>query len=169
MKFLAIYILALSAISVSAETIKIGYIDTEKIVSNISQYQQSINELTEEFEPKKQELLDLFNHIELLRIQINSINNSENKENIQIKLAKLANLEESFRQETEFWQKTMNNKKIELLQKIELLINSTINDLAISENYDLILYENAAFVSDEINITNKVIERIQKNSLWSLL
>jgi len=165
MKFLAICILALSAISVSAETIKIGYIDTEKIVSNISQYQQSINELTEEFEPKKQELLDLFNHIELLRIQINSINNSENKENIQIKLAKLANLEESFRQETEFWQKTMNNKKIELLQKIELLINSTINDLAISENYDLILYENAAFVSDEINITNKVIERIQKNSL----
>ena len=59
----------------------------------------------------------------------------------------------------------MNTKKIELLQKIELLINNTINDLAISENYDLILYENAAFVSDEINITNKVIERIQNNSL----
>ena len=167
MKFLAICILALSAISVSAETIKIGYIDTEKIVSNISQYQQSINELTEEFEPKKQELLDLFNHIELLRIQINSINNSENKENIQIKLAKLANLEESFRQETEFWQKTMNSKKIELLQKIELLINKTINEIAISENYDLILYENAAFVSDEVNITNKVIERIKKLLLWN--
>ncbi len=59
----------------------------------------------------------------------------------------------------------MNTKKIELLQKIELLINNTINDLAISENYDLILYENAAFVSDEVNITNKVIERIQNTSL----
>ena len=59
----------------------------------------------------------------------------------------------------------MNTKKIELLQKIELLINNTINDLAISENYDLILYENAAFVSDEVNITNKVIQRIQNNSL----
>jgi Skp family chaperone for outer membrane proteins len=60
----------------------------------------------------------------------------------------------------------MNTKKIELLQKIELLINNTINDLAISENYDLILYENAAFVSDELNITNKVIQRIQNNSLF---
>jgi Skp family chaperone for outer membrane proteins len=59
----------------------------------------------------------------------------------------------------------MNTKKIELLQKIELLINNTINDLAISESYDLILYENAAFVSDELNITNKVIQRIQNNSL----
>ena len=59
----------------------------------------------------------------------------------------------------------MNNRKIELLQKIELLINSAVNELAISENYDLILYENAAFVSDEINITGKVIKRIQNNSL----
>ena len=74
-------------------------------------------------------------------------------------------LEESFKKETEYWQETMNTKKIELLQKIELLINNTINDLAISESYDLILYENAAFVSDEVNITNKVIQRIQNNSL----
>jgi outer membrane protein len=58
----------------------------------------------------------------------------------------------------------MNNKKIELLQKIEMLINKTISELAISENYDLILYENVAFVSDKVNITNKVIERIQKLS-----
>ena len=165
MRNLVISCLLLLSISAFAETIKIGYIDTEQVVNNLPQYQQSVMEMSKEFEPKKQELLDLFNHIELLRIQINSINNSENKENIQIKLAKLANLEESFRQETEFWQKTMNNKKIELLQKIELLINSTINDLAISENYDIIFYENAAYVSDEVNITNKVIEKIQKLSL----
>ena len=151
--------------AIQAETIKIGYINTEKVVNNLPQYQQSVNEISKEFEPKKQELLDLFKHIELLRAKINTINNSENKENLQIELSKLTSLEESFKQETEFWQEMMNTKKIELLQKIELLINNTINDLAISENYDLILYENAAFVSDEINITNKVIERIQNNSL----
>ena len=151
--------------AIQAETIKIGYINTEKVVNNLPQYQQSVDEISKEFEPKKQELLDLFKHIELLRAKINTINNSENKENLQIELSKLTSLEESFKQETEFWQEMMNTKKIELLQKIELLINNTINDLAISENYDLILYENAAFVSDEINITNKVIERIQNNSL----
>jgi len=153
------------SLGVCSETIKIGYINTEQVVNNLPQYQQNVVELTKEFEPKKQELLDLFQHIELLREKINTINNSENKENLQIELSKLSSLEESFKQETEFWQQTMNNKKIELLQKIELLINTTINELAISENYDLILYENAAFVSDEINITSKVIERIHKNSL----
>ena len=161
MRILSISCLVLLSFSAWSETVKIGYIDTQKIVSNLPQYQQSVDEITKEFEPKKQELLDLFKHIELLRVKINTINKSEKKENLQLEISKLASLEESFKKETEFWQETMNNNKIELLQKIELLINNTINDIAISENYDLILYENAAFVSDEINITNKVIERIQ--------
>ena len=165
MKILVLSFLALLSLALHAETIKIGYIDTEQVVNNISQYQQNIDKLSTEFEPKKQELLDLFKHIELLRQKINVINNSENKESLQIELSKLSSLEESFKKETEFWQDSMNNKKIELLQKIELLINTTINEIATSENYDLILYQNAAFVSDEVNITRKVIEKIQKLSL----
>ena len=165
MRNIAISCLVFLSISAFSETIKIGYIDTEQVVNNLPQYQQSILEISKEFEPKKQELLDLFKHIELLREKVNAINNTEKKENLQIELSKLTLLEESFKKETEYWQETMNTKKIELLQKIELLINNTINDLAISESYDLILYENAAFVSDEVNITNKVIQRIQNNSL----
>jgi len=165
MKILVISVLALLSFNAFAQTIKIGFIDTEQVINNLPQYQQSVGDLSKEFEPKKQELLDLFNHIELLRVKIITINNSENKQNLKIELSKLASLEESFEQETKFWQETMNNKKIELLQKIELLINTTIIDLATSEGYDLILYENAAFVSDEVNITSKVIERIHKNSL----
>ena len=161
MRILSISCLALLSFSAWSETVKIGYIDSQKIVSNLPQYQQSVDEISKECEPKKQELLDLFKHIELLRAKINTINKSGKKENLQLEISKLASLEESFKKETEFWQETMNNNKIELLQKIELLINNTINDIAISENYDLILYENAAFVRDEINITNKVIERIQ--------
>ena len=165
MRIIVLSFLALLSFSVAAETIKIGYIDTDQVVNNLPQYKENVDRLSNEFEPKKQELLDLLNHIELLRAKIIIINDSANKKNLQRELSKLSSLEESFKQETEFWQVTMNNRKIELLQKIELLINNTVNELAISENYDLILYENAAFVSDKVNITNKVIERIQKLEL----
>jgi outer membrane protein len=165
MRIIVLSFLALLSFNAFAETLKIGYIDTDQVVNNLPQYQQNVDRLSNEFEPKKQELLDLFNHIELLRAKIIIINDSENKENLQRELSKLTSLEESFKQETEFWQVTMNNRKVELLQKIELLINNTINELAISESYDLILYKNAAFVSDKVNITNKVIERIQKLEL----
>ena len=165
MKIIVLCFLALLSFNILAETIKIGYINTEEVVNNLPQYQRNVDRLSNEFEPNKQELLDLFNLIKLLRSKIIILNESENKENLQGELSKLKSLEESFKQETEFWQVTMNNRKIELLQKIEVLINSSVNELAISENYDLILYENAAFVSDKVNITDKVIERILKLEL----
>ncbi len=79
MRILVISCLVLLSFSACAETVKIGYIDTRKVVNNLPQYQQSVDEISKEFEPKKQELLDLFKHIELLREKINTINNLKKK------------------------------------------------------------------------------------------
>ena len=131
----------------NANNIKIGFIDTNKVVTSLSQYKSSIDEISSEFEPKKQELLDLYNHIELVRTKIDEILKSDSNKSIEDELVKLSNLEQSFRKETEFWQKHMNNKKIDLLKEIEILVNQTINEYANRENYDLILYENIEFFS----------------------
>ena len=162
MKFLATLLFCLLSFSTNAENIKIGFIDTNQVVTSLSQYKASIDEISSEFEPKKQELLDLYNHIELVRIKINEILKSDSNKSIEDELAKLSNLEQSFRKETEFWQNTMNNKKINLLKEIEILVNQTINEYAKRENYDLILYENIAFVSDKVDISEEIIAEIEK-------
>ena len=41
----------------------------------------------------------------------------------------------------------MNNKKLILLNNIEIIVNQAINEYATQEEYDLILYENVAFFS----------------------
>ena len=82
----------------------------------------------------------------------------------QKELDKIKELEVSFQSETELWQYQLNQDKLLLLQKIETMINQAINEFAASENYDLILYENAAFVSDDINITNQIILKIESLS-----
>jgi outer membrane protein len=162
MKFLATLFFCLLSFSTNAENIKIGFIDTNQVVTSLSQYKASIDEISSEFEPKKQELLDLYNHIELVRTKINEILKSDSNKSIEDELAKLSNLEQSFRKETEFWQNTMNNKKIDLLKEIEILVNQTINEYAKRENYDLILYENVAFVSDKVDISKEIIAEIEK-------
>ena len=162
MKALAIVIFSLLCLSSYAENIKIGFIDTNQVVTSLSQYKSSIEEISIEFEPKKQELLNLYNHIELLRTKIDETIKSDSKKSIEDELAKLSNLEQSFRKETEFWQKKMNNKKIDLLKEIETLVNQTINEYAKRENYDLILYENIAFVSDKVDISEEIIAEIEK-------
>jgi outer membrane protein len=146
----------------NAETTKIGFIDTNQVLVNLSQYRQSIDQISQKFEPKKQELLDLFKHIELLKGNRELNNKTTTSDSDGIELARLKDLEESFEKETEFWQKSMNTYKIELLNKIESLINTSINEYAIEEGYDLILYKDVVFVSDKVNITQQIIERIEK-------
>ena len=164
MRFLALLFFTILATSINAHSIKIGYIEVEKVVNNLSQYQQENNALIQQFEPKKQQLLDLFKHIELLKKNLNNNETTSSNETYQKDLGKIRELEISFQTDTELWQQQLNQKKYESLQKIEAMINRAIEEFAISENYDLIIYQNAAFVSDEVNISNKIISKIEELS-----
>ena len=72
MRALVLFFFSFLCLFVNAENIKIGFIDTEQVIVNLSKYKQSVDALSREFEPKKQELLDLFKHIELLRSNFES-------------------------------------------------------------------------------------------------
>ena len=164
MRAIVLFLLALLVTSINAQSIKIGYIDVEEVINSLPQYQHDNDFLIQKFEPKKQQLLDLFKHIELLKKNLNNVDKSINNENYQKELDNIRELEASFQKETELWQQQLNQKKLELLQKIETMINKAIKEYAAFENYDLILYENAAFVSDELNISNKIISKIEELS-----
>jgi outer membrane protein len=164
MRVVVLFLLALLVTSTNAQSIKIGYINVEEVINSLSQYQHDNDSLIQQFEPKKQQLLDLFKHIELLKENLNNLDRSLNNETYQEELDKIKELEVSFQLETELWQQQLNQKKIESLQKIETMINLAIEEFATSEKYDLILYQNAAFVSDQVNITNQIISKIEGTS-----
>ena len=164
MRVVVLFLLALLVTSINAQSIKIGYIDVEEVINSLPQYQHDNDFLIQKFEPKKQQLLDLFGHIELLKKNLNDVDRSINNENYQKELDNIRGLEASFQKETELWQQQLNQKKYESLQKIEAMINKAIEEFAISENYDLILYQNAAFASDQVNVTNIIITKIEGTS-----
>ena len=164
MRYLALFFFTILITPINAHSIKIGYIDVEKVINNLSQYQQENNALIQQFEPKKQQLLDLFKHIELLKKNLNNVEANVSNETYQKELEKIRELEISFQTDTELWQQQLNQEKRESLQKIETMINLVIEKFATSEKYDLILYQNAAFVSDQINITNQIISQIEELS-----
>ena len=161
MRILALFFFTILVSPINAHSAKIGYIDVEKVINNASQYQQENYALIQQFEPKKQQLLDLFKHIELLQKNLNNNETTISNETYQKDLNKIKELEISFQTDTEIWQQQLNQKKYESLQKIEAMINRAIEEFAISENYDLILYQNAAFASDQVNITNQIISKIE--------
>ena len=165
MRAITFFLLGLACLSSNATNIKIGFIDTNKVVTSLTLYQKSIDSISREFEPKKKEFLDLFNHIELVRSNIQLLKESNSSKSLNEELSSLANLELSFKEETEHWQQKMNNKKLILLNDIEMIVNQAIKEYATHEQYDLILYENVAFVSDKVNITEEIIKKIEKQGL----
>ena len=164
MRVVVLFLLALLVTSTNAQSIKIGYIDVEKVINSLPKYQHDNDSLIQQFEPKKQQLLDLFKHIELLKKNLNNVETNVSNETYQKELEKIRELEISFQTDSELWQQQLNQEKRESLQKIETMINLAIEEFATSEKYDLILYQNAAFVSDQVNITNQIILKIEETS-----
>ena len=152
MKFKALLLIVLLFSSASAESLKIGYIDIDRVIENLSVYEKANNLLIKEFEPKKNQLVNLFDYINLLK---------ENLEPDNDEIKKIQKLEYDFQNESELWQRKLNESQFKLLQEIELIINIAIQEFAISNNYDLILYQNGAYVGIKVDISDKIISKIE--------
>ena len=164
MRVFVLYLLFFLVSSVFAESIKIGFIDTERVVNSSSLYKKGKANIAEEFESKRQELLDLFNHIELVKAELKKNEQSLNNLNQKKELKNILELETSLQNETAYWQEIINQEQIDLLREIEIIINNALKEFAADENYDLILFENVAFVNDKVDITPKIIEKIESQS-----
>jgi outer membrane protein len=161
MRTLALFFVALMFTSSYAENIKIGYIDVDLVINSLTKYKENNESLILNFQPKKVQLLEIFDQIQALKENLKKSEKSMSDENYDKEIDKIRTLEIDFQNETELWQSELNKQQAESLEKIEILINQAIKDLAINEKYDLILYQNAAFVSEDLNISNKIILNIE--------
>ena len=162
MRIVSAFALALLVTNAFAHDFKIGYIDIEEIISNTPQYQQDIGVLNEQFQQTKGGLLALFDHVKLLKASLALIDKDTQAEEYNNKLNNLSKLELYFQQETIAWNERLNAEKIAVIKRIEIFINKIIKKYGIDEEFDIIFYQNVAFVSGEIDITQLIINKMQE-------
>ena len=164
MRIIVLLVLAMLASLANSESLKVGYINVDEVINNLSQYRIENELLASEFEPRKKELLYLFEHIELLKENLISKANYLSIEDFQKEQEKIRELEIDFQKDSELWQFQLNQKKQILLNLVEVLINQAIEILAKDGEYDLILYENVAFASDKIDLTKDIVNIIETST-----
>ena len=164
MRIVSAFALALLVTNAFAHDFKIGYIDIEEIISNTPQYQQDIGVINEQFQQTKGELLALFDHVKLLKDSLTLIDKDTQTEEYNKKLNNLSKLELYFQQETIAWNERLNTEKIAVIKRIEIFINKIIKKYGIDEEFDIIFYQNVAFVSGEMDITQLIINKMQESS-----
>jgi len=165
MRAFAVLVLAFLTGLAAAESIKIGYLNIEEVVNNLTLYRQGNERIAEKYDSRKKELLNLFEHIELLKENLSSKSKQITTESNENEIKHINRLEVNFQKDTELWQYQLNQEKQLLMQQVELLINQAVERLAKEGFYDLILYDNVAFTSDKIDdISYDVINLIETSS-----
>lgn len=155
-------VIALAAPLASAE-VKVAVVDVQTAILNSEEAQRLLGQIQEEFAAEEEEIRKIQSEaatiLERLQKDADVISAAE-KRRMQQRIESLNN---DFVYERQKLQKQIEARQQELFSGIDQRVQKAIEDLVLSEDYDLILPRQAAlYVGDLYNITRKVTEKLNE-------
>lgn len=139
---------------------KIGFVNTSKVLKQAPQARKVEDRLKAEFGPRETQIKEQRQEILSLEEQIKSdktINSNTRRKlerEIRLKVSQLKFLEQEFRED-------QNLRRNEGIRELQQVIASVLEELGDTGQFDLILTEGVSFVSEQIDITDQVIEMLK--------
>ena len=143
------------------QSVKIGYINIDHLVTSSPQFIQANQEVIKEFQPQEKDLVILAQQIQDLADKFNKISKTLNQSERKSEVNKIAKLERQLTQRAAALKKQLELKNFQELGKIQDLINQIIEEVAQEEGFDLILYQQVAYASKKINITPIISQKLR--------
>ena len=147
----------------AASSPKIGYVSVEKILTDAPQVKAVNDSMMERFGGRKTELQEMEKEINEMQenYKRNELVMTEDKLN-ELKNTIITKIQEFKQKEAVLQQEvaTVRNQELAVLQQS---VRSIIQDIAKADKYDLILTsEGVAYANEDLDISNKVLERMKK-------
>ena len=162
LKYMLAAVFLVSAASVSAADLKIGYVQVDKILQEAPQTAESGKKLEKEFSPRTQEL-------ERMQKQIKDMESAMDKNSLTMsetdrrnKERDVSNMKIEFQRKQRELREDINLRKNEELGSLQDRINKAVSAVAEAEGYDLVVYSGVAYASKKIDITDKVLKSLGK-------
>ena len=151
----------LAATSVAAAEIKIGFVNLGRISAEAPQAKTANDRLKREFEPREQEIAAMQKDLKQLEEKLN-------RDAAVMKEAERARAERDLRaREREVrrmydeLREDVNIRRNEELGKFQRRGSETAQEVGKAGNFDLILIDGGMYVNEKIDITSRVIDRLQ--------
>ena len=161
---LLVFVFLLPANVVSAQNIKIGYVNAVKVIEKAPQGEAALKKLESEFAPRDKRLVSMQKEIKQLEddlekdgLIMTDADRREKERGILIMKRNLRRATQEFREDYNL----RRNEELAVLQKI---VKKAIVEIAKQEKYDLIVHEGTIYASSTIDITDKVLEKLSKKS-----
>ncbi len=145
---------------VLAEDIKIGFVDPVRLLELSPQGEKALRLLEQEFGPRDKVLIDLRENILNMERDLEKNRLVMQITETQKKQREIDVLKRKLKREQEEAREDYNLRRNEELGRLQRLVRETIVEIAKEEGFDLIV-EQAVYVSGRINLTERVLERLQ--------
>ena len=159
--FTLLVVATLSIISVQAADLKIGFVNTARILKEAPQARKVEERLKAEFGPREAQLKEKRQEILAMEDQLKSgsslTSNARRKleREIRLKVSQLKFLEQEFRED-------QNLRRNEEIRELQQVISNVLEMQGNAGEFDLILTEGVSYVSDQIDITAQTIEMLKQ-------
>ncbi len=150
---------ALMAVSVQAQEIRIGFINTDRIFKEANTAKQAQAKLEQEFSRREKELNDSGNALKtaIEKFEREAPTLAESQRVSRQK--QLGEQDRDFQRKRREFQEELNARKNEEFQLVLERANRVIKQVAETEKYDLVLQE-AVYINPKHDITDKVLKVI---------
>jgi len=154
-------VVALTMSSAAAQEIKIGYINSQRIVSEAAPYKAASERIKTDFAKRAQDLQDMDTRFKALQAKLEKdapvVSDAERTKEQHDLLDMSKELQ---RKQREF-QEDLTQRQNEEREAILTRVNKVITQIATAEKYDLIL-QDALYHSARVDVTDKVLAALNK-------
>jgi outer membrane protein len=150
---------AFAPLAAQAQTLKIGFVNTERILRDSTFAVQAQKRLEGDFSKRQKELESLAAKVraDAVKLDKDSITLPES-EKVR-RQRELAEADREFQRKRREFDEDLAQKKSQLVGELVERANKVIRELAERENYDIILQE-AVYANKRIDVTDKVLQRL---------
>lgn len=151
--------LALPIAAAAAEQLKVGFVNTERVLREAAPAQKAQKKLEKEFQPRDQELQKMDKQVKDLQGQLEKEAVTMPESERRRKERELGELTREFQRKQREFREDLNLRRNEELAGVLERANKVIRGIAEQDKFDLILQE-AVYVSTKIDITDKVLKAL---------
>jgi outer membrane protein len=154
--------LAIAALPAWAQSGKLGFVNTERILRDAAPAQRAQKKIEAEFQKRDQELARIADQLKRMQedMEKNSVTMSDAQR--RAKERDFGDLNRDFQRKQREFREDLNQRRNEELAQVVEQANRVIRQIAEQEKFDII-FQDAVFASPRIDITDKVIKALESN------
>lgn len=152
-----------SAIPASAADMKVGFVDVPKILDTAPQAKQARSSIDREFAPRDRKLVAQQKELRGLEdrlIRDREVMSAPNRGQLE---GEIRTLKRELRRAQDEFREDLNRRRNQELLKLQKKVISAIRTLAKEQKYDLIISDGVLFAGDRVEMTSKVLDRLQRD------